>query len=88
MTQPVPNPLPRITVIIPARNEVEAIGKVIRGIPDYVSEIIVADTYHRRERKRGVNTATSLWKSSSLRADDFILEKPLHRFGTVSRHKD
>ena len=43
MTQPVPNPLPRITVIIPARNEVEAIGKVIRGIPDYVSEIIVAD---------------------------------------------
>jgi len=43
MTQPAPNPLPRITVIIPARNEVEAIGKVIRGIPDYVSEIIVAD---------------------------------------------
>lgn len=37
------SPAPRITVIIPARNEVGAIGKVIAEIPDYVSEIIVAD---------------------------------------------
>lgn len=33
----------RITVIIPARNEEGAIGKVIQEIPNYVSEIIVAD---------------------------------------------
>ncbi len=38
-----PSAAPRITVIIPARNEVGAIGKVIREIPAFVSEIIVAD---------------------------------------------
>lgn len=43
MTYPNISPAPRITVIIPARNEVGAIGKVITEIPDYVSEIIVAD---------------------------------------------
>ncbi len=37
------NDMPNITVIIPARNEEGAIGKVIDEIPDYVSEIIVAD---------------------------------------------
>ena len=38
-----PSGAPRITVIIPARNEVGAIGKVIQEIPNYVTEIIVAD---------------------------------------------
>lgn len=43
MTHPKISSPPRITVIIPARNEIDAIGKVIREIPEYVSEIIVAD---------------------------------------------
>lgn len=34
---------PPITVIIPARNEANAIGKVIDEIPGYVSDVIVAD---------------------------------------------
>ncbi|MFT4682047.1 MAG: glycosyltransferase involved in cell wall biosynthesis [Granulosicoccus sp.] len=34
---------PKIIVIIPALNEEHAIGKVIKEIPDLVSEIIVAD---------------------------------------------
>ena len=40
-----PNPLknPVIKVVIPARNEVQAITKVIEAIPAVVSEIIVAD---------------------------------------------
>jgi len=41
MGEPFKNPV--IKVVIPARNEVEAIPKVIREIPDYVAEIIVAD---------------------------------------------
>ena len=34
---------PIIKVVIPARNEVQAIPKVIKAIPSYVTEIIVAD---------------------------------------------
>ncbi|MEO0882073.1 MAG: glycosyltransferase family 2 protein [Pseudomonadota bacterium] len=34
---------PRISVIIPALNEEAAIGNVVRRIPDFVSEVIVAD---------------------------------------------
>lgn len=41
MLNPISNPV--ITVIIPARNEEDAITKVISEIPNYVSEIIVAD---------------------------------------------
>ena len=41
MGEPMQNPV--IKVVIPARNEVEAIPKVIAEIPDYVTEIIVAD---------------------------------------------
>lgn len=33
----------KITVIIPARNEAAALPKVLGSIPDYVSEVIVAD---------------------------------------------
>lgn len=33
----------KITVIIPARNEAAALPKVLQSIPDYVSEVIVAD---------------------------------------------
>jgi len=41
MLNPINNPV--IKVVIPARNEVEAIPKVIAEIPDYVAQIIVAD---------------------------------------------
>lgn len=37
------SPVEKITVIIPARNEAAALPKVLRSIPDYVSEVIVAD---------------------------------------------
>ena len=43
MSRPDTHAAPRITVIIPARNEVGAIGKVIGEIPEYVTEVIVAD---------------------------------------------
>lgn len=33
----------RISVVIPAYNEAEGIGEVIRSVPDYVDEIVVAD---------------------------------------------
>ena len=36
-------PDPIIKVVIPARNEVQAITKVIEAIPSTVSEIIIAD---------------------------------------------
>ena len=36
-------PDPIIKVVIPARNEVQAITKVIDAIPSTVSEIIIAD---------------------------------------------
>ncbi|MEP1231644.1 MAG: glycosyltransferase family 2 protein [Litorimonas sp.] len=41
MLNPIENPV--IKVVIPARNEIEAIPKVIGEIPDYVAQIIVAD---------------------------------------------
>jgi len=41
MQNPINNPV--IKIVIPARNEVEAIPKVIAQIPDYVAQIIVAD---------------------------------------------
>jgi len=34
---------PIIKVVIPAQNESQAIGKVISEIPDWVSEVIIAD---------------------------------------------
>lgn len=39
--EPITNPI--IKVVIPARNEVDAIPKVIAEIPNYIAEIIVAD---------------------------------------------
>ncbi len=41
MLNPIANPV--IKVVIPARNEVKAIPKVINEIPDYIAQIIVAD---------------------------------------------
>jgi len=41
ITTPINDPV--IKVVIPARNEEDALPKVIAEIPDYVSEIIVAD---------------------------------------------
>lgn len=61
---------PRIKVIIPAFNEEESIGLVIKDIPDYVEEVIVIS-----------NNSTDRTEENAVKAGATVLKEPRKGYG-------
>lgn len=61
---------PRIKVIIPAYNEEESIGLVIKDIPDYVEEVIVIS-----------NNSTDRTEENAAKAGATVLKEPRKGYG-------
>ncbi len=61
-----------VTVVIPAHNEEAAIGDVVRSLPDWVDEIVVAD-----------NASTDETKRRAKRAGARVVDAPTRGYGSA-----